>query len=504
MTNRVAIYARISSNRTDEKLGVERQEKACLKLAAAKGLDVVSILIDDNKSAYMGSKPREGWEKIKELIENNSIDGIVAWATDRLYRHPTDLEDIIKLVVDKKLTIYTVTGSDMDLNTTDGRQMARLLGTFATGEVERKAERQIAKHQQLAASGHWHGGKLPTGYKQIGGKGPLVIDEPIAEALRTSARLLLNGHSLRSVTRDYQVATGHQIADTALRRVLVGPVIAGIRIYSPATSRDDRVRMHLPSGTLQVPAQWEAILDEETWVSLKRLLLNPLRNTRNETSEKSLLSGLLICGRPTGPDTICGKSLGYGKQAYICNYSSGGCNKMSISTALIEEFMQGQINAVISGKAFKIKAQTVKTPDEQTELKRERLQANFDKSFDLFTQGVITSDELKSAKEKLTERLSALGTKPKSQVAAENEDAKLLSMISQWDSAGRPARRILIKSLIHRVIITSPDPVRAKANGSRFDYERAEVQWAFDETGKRLEPTSLKTLSKAALSRAKK
>jgi DNA invertase Pin-like site-specific DNA recombinase len=497
MKNRVVVYTRISSDREEEGkqegLGVARQQEECLKLAEAKGLDVVRVIVDNNKSAYVRTKTREGWEELKALVGDGSITGLVAWHTDRLYRHPLDLEDIIQLVEQKKLTIYTVTAGDMDLNTVDGRNIARILVSLGRREVEHKAERQTAKHKQLAASGHWHGGKLPTGYKQIDGKGPLVIDEPIAEALRASARALLNGHSLRSVTKEYREVTGHMIADTALKRVLVGPVVAGIRIYAPETSKNDQQRLELPSSITQVPAKWDAILDEETWVALKRLLLNPKRKTRGITSEKSLLSGLLICGRHE-KGVVCGKSLGYGQKAYICNYTSGGCNKMSISTARIEEFILGQVTALIQAKDYKLPSYREPERDELIEAKRRRLQKNYDDAFELFVAGIIDKDRLTGAKEKLNAQLDEMGPPPRSEAAIRAEQAGMLSVISQWHHAGPPERRMVIKHLIDRIVITAPDPVRAKANGARFDYERAEIQWArWDKAGNRIAAQPLRT-----------
>jgi hypothetical protein len=196
---------------------------------------------------------------------------------------------------------------------------------------------------------------------------------------------------------------------------------------------------------------------------------------------------------------ICGKSLGCGAKAYICNYSSGGCNKMSISTARIEEHILSLVDALIKAKDFKLPTPTAQTPDELTESKRKRLQKNYDDSFDLFMQGIIDREQLATAKRKLQEQLDRLEPKPKKAAAVEAESAELTSLISRWDSAGPPERRIVIKSLIDRIVITAPDPVRAKANGARFDFERADIQWAkWDENGNRIPPTPLSPADSAS------
>ncbi len=510
MNNRVAIYARISSDREKNKNGVDMQVKECLAKAKADGLEVTRTFIENDVSATDRRAKRPEWQKLLALIETDEIDGILCWHPDRLYRRLTELEVITDLMKKRELRkkefkIHCVTAGLYNLSDPTGVLVAGIIASTAKYEVQHKSERQRARHRQIAADGDWHGGKIPTGYRQVESKGPLLINEPIAEALRTSAAMLLNGHSLRSVTKSYQETTGHMMADTALRRVLVGPVIAGIRIYSPEHSKNDKERMELPNRVTRVKAKWEPILDEETWLDLKALLLNPKRKTRGVTSELSLLSGLLICGRPTGEHTVCGKSLGYGQKAYICNYTSGGCNKMSISTRRIEEFIEGQVEALIHMKDFKLPSRKPKTEDDVTQAKRERLQRNYSDSFELFAQGEISAEQLKTAKTKLNEQIEKLGPKPKSQGTVEAEDRELTSLIANWDSAGRPERRVVIKSLIERIIVTAPDLDRAKAKGDRFDYERVDILWTDrGRDGQRVPPAPVRKKSKAQESRGMK
>ena len=51
MTNRAAIYLRISLDTTGEGLAVERQREDCEKIAAARGWTVVETYIDNSISA---------------------------------------------------------------------------------------------------------------------------------------------------------------------------------------------------------------------------------------------------------------------------------------------------------------------------------------------------------------------------------------------------------------------------------------------------------------------
>src|SRR5450631_2488274 len=106
------IYARISQDRQKDGAGVERQIQDCTALAARMNLDVVEVIKENDTSAYRLWKTRPGWERIMALANAGEVDGIVVWHTDRLYRHPMDLEKLALAVEDTGLTIYTCTAGE--------------------------------------------------------------------------------------------------------------------------------------------------------------------------------------------------------------------------------------------------------------------------------------------------------------------------------------------------------------------------------------------------------
>lgn len=69
-------------------------------------------------------------------------DGIAVSKSDRLYREPRQLEDLIDLVDGKDLAIVTAGSGTLDLSTVEGRAMARVTVTFARMEMEQKSARQ--------------------------------------------------------------------------------------------------------------------------------------------------------------------------------------------------------------------------------------------------------------------------------------------------------------------------------------------------------------------------
>jgi hypothetical protein len=84
-----------------------------------------------------------------------------------------------------------------------------------------------------------------------------------------------------------------------LRRVLIGPHLAGLRVY----------------GERVFPAAWPAILSEDTHQALRALLTDPHRKTNPMHPTRHLWSGLLVCGH-------CGTRM----YAYYRQFKAGPVN----------------------------------------------------------------------------------------------------------------------------------------------------------------------------------
>ena len=157
------LYTRLSKDPGCDRLGVQRQERECRELCRRHGLEP-AVYEDDDLSAYRPAN-RPAYERMLADIESGRLGAVVTWHTDRLYRHPQDLEALVDVAERRQLPLYTVAGGDLDLSTASGRMLARMLGAASRHEVERTAERIRAKHRELALAGRWAGGgHRPYGY----------------------------------------------------------------------------------------------------------------------------------------------------------------------------------------------------------------------------------------------------------------------------------------------------------------------------------------------------
>src|SRR5437879_3795141 len=122
-----AIYARISKDTEHDGLGVDRQEKLCRELAERHGLTVAQVLVDNDVSAYR-SRRRPAFERLVTMLEARTVEAVLTYHADRLYRRTTDLERLVAIVEKSKAHVHTVAAGDVDLSTASGRMVARMLG----------------------------------------------------------------------------------------------------------------------------------------------------------------------------------------------------------------------------------------------------------------------------------------------------------------------------------------------------------------------------------------
>jgi site-specific DNA recombinase len=134
---RAGLYYRISADRAGGGLGVERQRKDCVRLAAKLGWRVIDTYTDnDNDISACSGRRRPEYERLLSDLTSGRIDGVVTWHLDRLNRSPVELERLIPLLERHGAQVQTVTAGVIDIGTPSGRAVARTLGGWARLESE--------------------------------------------------------------------------------------------------------------------------------------------------------------------------------------------------------------------------------------------------------------------------------------------------------------------------------------------------------------------------------
>src|SRR5207249_3577906 len=125
--------------------------------------------IDNDMSAsrYARRKrPRYG-DLIKDIKEGR-VQRVLCFKLDRLYRQPRELEDLIDLAEAGKVEVVSVYGGDLDLNSAQGRVMARVVVAMAAGASEDTSERIRSEKAERRKLGLPNGSHRPFGWLKDG------------------------------------------------------------------------------------------------------------------------------------------------------------------------------------------------------------------------------------------------------------------------------------------------------------------------------------------------
>ncbi len=360
-------------------------------MAARLGWDVVAQFDDNDLSAFTGKK-RPGFEAMLAAMAAGEFDALLCWHTDRLYRSMKDLERLIEVADARGVKIATVQGGELDLSTSAGRMMARILGSVARAESEHKGERHRAANAQKAAQGRWQTANRAFGYTREG-----VPLEPEATAIKTAVADVLGGKSLRKIAMEWNAAglrtTTKAKLWTALtvRRVLESPRYAALKVYR---------------GQVVGAGKWEALIDVDTHRGLVAFLSNPDRVRHTSFERKYIGSGIYRCGRcGGGPMAHAYPGGKWSARVYQCKQFQhvtrrGEALDQYVEMLVLERLRTSDIRLLVG-------------PDKSVDVgelhaRRSGLQARLDELAALFAEGAIDGSQLRRGTNELRTQLSGV------------------------------------------------------------------------------------------------
>jgi site-specific DNA recombinase len=432
---RAAIYCRISDDREGRGLGVARQEAECRALAERLGWSVAKVYADNDISAYR-KRRRPGYEALLEAVKQGQVDGLVVWHNDRLHRQQRELEDFIDLVDASRVPVVTVTAGVFDLGTASGRMTARILGAVARQESEHKAERQRAKHAELAAEGAPSGGTRPFGLTEVkrDANGHSYREEvpEEAEAVRQGARDILDGVSVNAICRRWEAqglrgTLGHRFSPQVVTRIMTSEWVVGRRAGRQA--------------------RWPAILDEQTWRLVSALVKG---RATGRSYPKKLLSGIATCG-------LCGHSLasrprGDGKHAYVCATDLGGCGKIRVLARDFEADVLGRLFSRLDEAQLAVPPADGPDAGAMAELARlEQVKKRLAELAGAGEMDLVEYREARAANERKVQALHKALARSAEQEAWQRARAEAVGLQAKWDDLDVEDRRRVVQALAERV-----------------------------------------------------
>lgn len=460
---RAAIYTRISQDASGQELGVTRQLEDCTALAERLGWEVVTVHTDNDLSAYSG-KTRPGFEALLDGMKTGLYDALICWHTDRLYRSMKDLERLIEIADAAKVEIRTVQGGTLDLSTSAGRMVARILGSVARQESEHSSERRVRAYVQKAENGRWQTANRPFGYTMTGE--PL---EPEATAYRTAVADVLAGKSIQAIAKQWNAAglrttlagttyKGKTVSgewnSPRVRRLLVNPRYAALKVHR---------------GRIVGPGNWTPLIDEGTHRGLVAFLSDPKRIKCTSFERKYIGSGVYRCG-------VCGGLMkaaqpgGRKSRAYVCADHSHVLRSGEPLDAYIESIVVGRLSRADAHLLLDDKR--VDLPALQAE--RIGVQARLDELADQFAEGAIDGSQLRRGTGTLRSKLAVIDSQL-ADAARTDPVAGLIAdkdrVAEKWAACTPSVQGQIIDSLMVVTVLPCPKGRRT------FDASYIDIVW---------------------------
>lgn len=298
----VRLYARVSTEEQRKKdFSVPAQLEKLERYCKDNDYNIIGTYIDNGISAATIIKRKDFCKMLNDLQHD---DIILFTRLDRMSRNILDSNMLLKQFAPLNVTFKAIQEEDIDVTTADGKFLFDLKVSLAERERKKTSERIKDVFEHKLSNGNVITGKLPKGYKRVGGKATIIEKE--AEFVRDcfniieheqntyqSMRILNNKHHLNYDRRYY--------ARLWRKECYIGKYREYNNIYPPIISKEQYYRV-------------QEILDS------RYIKVAP-------TGKVFLFSGLLICtncNRKLGATTTNGNSPTKKYKVYRCTNASKG------------------------------------------------------------------------------------------------------------------------------------------------------------------------------------
>jgi site-specific DNA recombinase len=213
-------YIRVSTkDQANSGLSLESQEARVRAAAVAKAVPLNEVIVDPGESAKDLNRP--GMIRLRALIRNQEISGVIVVKADRLTRRLKDLWELVDELEQNNVALLSLSES-FDTTTANGRLMLSFVGMIAQWEREITAERTSASLGALKHRGE-HAGNVPygfktEGYKKDGGSGRM-IEEPSEQAVIAAVKEMRENHVRMRKIADNLNQMGHKTRNGSKWRI---------------------------------------------------------------------------------------------------------------------------------------------------------------------------------------------------------------------------------------------------------------------------------------------
>lgn len=460
-------YARISQKVERDKVADQHAQNE--RHAAARGYHIVKRYTDDGIGA-LGDKVRPGFERMLTDAEQGDFEVIVATEEERLARNVPEKIELHSACEAAGVVWDTIRDGYVDPSTDSGEFMSTIRAAVGRIESRRKTRRQRAASDLRAAEGIPNVGNVGYGYRRDDDRVVLVTDE--ASVIREAARRVLDGESLRGISKNFNERgilgpgkgklAGKPWNSTTLKQLLLRPSLAGLRKHR---------------GVIVGNMNGEAVFDTDTRDRLLAVLTDPVRRTGvSGRTPKYLLGGIARCGRCDGVmvravGRMARQPNGNTKRqppSYVCSECYRVRRKQELVDALVEGILVGRLQMPDAAQLF---ARGDPAALREARDAVEAIDARLANAADMFAAGDIDATQLM----RITERLRSDRARTAAAVEAALPAAVPADLIGDraahvWADLSMDSKRAVLDTLVTVTVLPS-------GSGKAFDPSTVRVDW---------------------------
>ncbi len=316
--HRAVIYWRVSRKGKrggDSYITEEVQIETCRAAAKAKGLRVVGVFGDVNRSGRKGKMAkREQFAEALGMLERGEADVIIVARLSRFGRSVKEALTVLDTMSEwpTQPSLIAV-DSDLDTGSISGKLLRTILLAVAEFEGDLAAERWEEARDIAAAKGIYMR-KAPPGYRRNGER-KLHVDNKVAPLVQALFRDRAAGVSWSELHRRWVADGGPPISYQGLQTII-------------------RNEQYLGSKQPPVPA----LVSQEQWDDAQAVRApRPPRK-----SSGSLLAGVVTCSISQLPMTSGGEDK-RGRKSYRCQPSRCHGHRQTIAREHVDEYVEEEL-----------------------------------------------------------------------------------------------------------------------------------------------------------------
>ncbi|WP_288394125.1 recombinase family protein [uncultured Vagococcus sp.] len=361
---RAVAYIRVSTNEQAEhgySLGAQKEEIE--KFCDRQGYDFIHTYADEGVSGKSTNK-RLGYQQMMSDASNGKFDVVIVWKLSRLARNMSDVLKTTEALLKEDITFHSLS-ENFDLETSTGRLMLQLLGSF--GEFER---RQISENVQLAMKSlvrdqkRFAGGRM-LGYVSGKNKEGLKILEVEPEEAKIVQHIFSRysqGQGYRAIANEinrlgYKTVKGNTFTTTAVKDILNNKAYVGLLTYAKYQNWEEKRRKGKNPNPIVVEGSHEPIISKELFNQVQKRLEMESKQPEWNNQGSNLLTGLIKCPDCGGPMAASNttnrlkdgtkRKTRYYSCATARNKGAGVCHANSIKAEVAEKFVAARLKEIM-------------------------------------------------------------------------------------------------------------------------------------------------------------